>query len=183
VAASLTGGENPFEGRLFVVHSAEELARAAAGRIWGIVRERAALLARGGKPALGIHVALSGGETPRRTYEVLSAEPYRARFPWERSIFTRWTSAGFPGGSQSNRLLLGDAPLPPPSESISSWTPASGRKVRAVTRALRRVPDLPGLPRFDAIVLGSKRAHSLFPAARPRGALDRGDDGEPPVPA
>ncbi|MGE5664142.1 MAG: hypothetical protein ACM31I_07435, partial [Deltaproteobacteria bacterium] len=80
MAVPVGGKENPYADRLFVLPSAEELARAAAGRLWGIVRERAAVLARGGKADSDIDVPLSAGETPRRTYDVLSAEPYRARF-------------------------------------------------------------------------------------------------------
>ncbi len=65
-------GEGP-TGRLFVLSSPEELAKAAAGRLWGIARERAMALDRSGKRGKGICVALSGGETPRRTLAVLSS--------------------------------------------------------------------------------------------------------------
>jgi 6-phosphogluconolactonase len=168
-------GKDPFADRLFVVPSAEELARAAAGRLWGIVRERDAVLARGGKPATGIHVALSGGETPRRTYEILSAEPYRARFPWERVRFyqvdERWVP---PGDPRSNLRLL--------RESLLSRAPVAGSHVccvdtglsgpeegaRRYEEALRAAFPVPagGFPRFDAILLGiGKDGHtaSLFP--------------------
>ncbi|MBF8258078.1 MAG: 6-phosphogluconolactonase, partial [Actinobacteria bacterium] len=72
-----TGGGGHDKRKRFVLPTPEELARAAAGRFWGIVRERAATLSRSGNSAPRIHVALSGGETPRRMYEFLSAEPYR----------------------------------------------------------------------------------------------------------
>lgn len=198
MAATVSGGKNPFEGRLFVVSSAEELARAAAGRIWGIVRERAAVLARGGKPVSEIHVALSGGETPRRTYEVLSAEPYRARFPWERVRFyqvdERWVP---PEDPLSNRRMLREALLsraPVPETNVhfvdtGLSSPSEG--ARRYEQALRAVFPAPpgGFPRFDAIVLGiGKDGHtaSLFPGrpeTGPSGAwVVEAAGGEPPVP-
>ncbi len=32
-------------------------------------------------------VALSGGNTPRRLYEILAAEPYRRSVPWDKTVF------------------------------------------------------------------------------------------------
>lgn len=175
MAPSLSRGGDPFAGRLFVLSSGEELARAAAGRLWGIVRERDAVLARGGKQASFIHVALSGGETPRRTYEILSAEPYRARFPWDRVRFyqvdERWVP---PEDPRSNLRML--------RESLFSRAPVAGSNICFVDtglsgpmegahryeEALRAAfPVPPGsFPRFDAVLLGiGKDGHtaSLFP--------------------
>jgi 6-phosphogluconolactonase len=199
VAASVTGGRNPYAERLFVVPTAEELARAAAGRLWGIVRERAAVLARGGKADFDIHVALSGGETPRRTFEVLSAEPYRGRFPWEQVHFhqvdERWVP---PEDPRSNLRLLREtlfcrAPVPEDNvhfvDTGLSGPEEGARRYEASLRAA--FPDPPGgFPRFDAIVLGiGKDGHtaSLFPGS-PDTASGGGawivaaEGGDPPVP-
>jgi len=198
VAPSVKREENPSVERFFVVPSAEELARAAAGRLWGIVRERAAVLAHGGKPASRIHVALSGGETPRRTYEVLSAEPYRARFPWERVHFyqvdERWVP---PEDPRSNRRMLRETLLsraPVPESNVHCVdTGFSGPSVgaRRYEEALRSAIPAPpgGLPRFDAILLGiGKDGHtaSLFPGRSEIAAggawVVASEGGEPPVP-
>jgi 6-phosphogluconolactonase len=200
MAPSVSGreGKNPFPERLFVVPSAEELARAAAGRIWGIVRERAAMLARGGKASPAIHVALSGGETPRRAYELLSSEPYRTRFPWESVHFyqvdERWVP---PEDPRSNRrmlaeTLLGRAPVPGPNfhpVDTSLSRPEDGAlRYEESLRAM--FPDPPGgVPRFDAVLLGiGKDGHtaSLFPGAPDLAGRDAWvaavAGGEPPVP-
>lgn len=197
MAPSVRRGENPHAERLFVVSSEEELARAAAGRLWGIVRERAAVLARGGKPISGIHMALSGGETPRRTYEILSAEPYRARFPWERVHFyqvdERWVP---PADPRNNRRMLQETLFSraavPESNVHCIDTGFSGPSVgaRRYEEALRAVFPVPpgGFPRFDAILLGiGKDGHtaSLFPG-RPETAVGNAwvvasEGGEPPV--
>lgn len=193
------GGENPFPERLFVVPSAEELARAAAGRLWGIVRERAATLARGGKASPAIHVALSGGDTPRRAYELLSSEPYRTRFPWESVHFyqvdERWVP---PEDPRSNRrmlaeALLGRAPVPGRNfHPVDTSLPRPEDGARRYEEELRAMfPDpAGGLPRFDAVLLGiGKDGHtaSLFPGApeAPGGGgawVAAVAGGDPPVP-
>lgn len=198
MAVPVGGKENPYADRLFVLPSAEELARAAAGRLWGIVRERAAVLARGGKADFDIHVALSAGETPRRTYEVLSAEPYRARFPWEQVHFyqvdERWVPPEDPGSNRRmlRETLLSRAPVPE-SNFLFVDTGLSGPEegARRYEEALRAAfPDpAGGFPRFDAILLGiGKDGHtaSLFPGSSESAAgsawVVATTGGEPEVP-
>jgi 6-phosphogluconolactonase len=184
--------------RLFVLPSPEELARAAAGRIWGIVRERVAALARAGKEAPRISVALSGGETPRRTCEVLSQEPYRTGFPWDSIHFfqvdERWVP---PGDPLSNRrmlheALLSRAPVPPPNfHRVDTSLPGPEEAARRYEEMLRVGFGVPagGYPRFDAILLGiGKDGHtaSLFPGApdtaSPGSWVAVTTGGDPPVP-
>ncbi len=163
-------------GRLFVLPSADELARAAAGRLWGVVRERADALGRApGRRT--ISVALSGGETPRPVYEALATSPYRERFPWDLVHFfqvdERWVP---PGDSRSNRRMIEEALLsraPVPRKNFhpvdtSLPTPAEG--ARRYEEELRHFFGSPagGFPRFDAVLLGIGRdghTASLFPGS------------------
>lgn len=198
MATSVTRGQNPYADRLFIVPSAEELARAAAGRLWGFVRERAAVLARGGRAEFDIHVALSGGETPRRTFEVLSAEPYRGRFPWEQVHFyqvdERWVP---PDDPRSNLRMLREtlfsrAPVPEANvHFVDTGLPGPEEGARRYEASMRAAFPNPtgGFPRFDAILLGiGKDGHtaSLFPGGAeiaPGGAwVVATEGGDPPVP-
>ena len=164
-------------GRLFVLPSVEELARAAAGRLWGIVRERADSLGRAGGGRRTITVALSGGETPRPIYEALSSAPYRERFPWDLVHFfqvdERWVP---PGDPRSNRRMIEEtlvARAPVPRKNFhpidtSLPTPADGarRYEETLRDFLGTTPG--GFPRFDAVLLGIGRdghTASLFPGS------------------
>lgn len=153
---------------VFVLSSPAELARAAAGRLWGIVRER------GAGP---VHVLLSGGETPRKAYETLAAEPYRGRFPWGSVHFWQADERFVPAADpRSNRRMIGEALLsraPAPLENfhgIDTSLPGPAEAARAYDAELRRAfPEPPGgVPRFDAVVLGvGEDGHtaSLFPGS------------------
>jgi len=194
----VTKGKDLLSGRLFVLSTTEELARAAAGRLWGITRERATVLGRSGKGARRITVALSGGNTPRLMLSALSSEPYRSRFPWDLVHFyqvdERWVSSDDASSNQRmlRETLVSRAPVPPdhfhPVDTSLS-DPREG--VRRYEEMLRRAfPETKGgFPRFDAVLLGlgaDGHTASLFPGSP---VLDEGTDwvaktkgGDPPVP-
>lgn len=195
---ALTKGTDLHSGRLFVLSSPEELARAAAGRLWGIARERATVLGRPGKGARKICLALSGGETPRRALSVLSSRPYRDRFPWHLIHFfqvdERWVPADDPSSNQGmlRESLVSRSPVPPDHfHTVDTSRPDPREAARGYEEALRRAfPDpLGGFPRFDAILLGlgaDGHTASLFPGSP---ALEEGaawvavsEGGRPPVP-
>ncbi len=188
----------PPSGRLYVLPDAEELARAAAGRLWGIARERSAVLSRSGKSGARIRIALSGGRTPRRACEVLSSEPYRGRFPWDRVHFCqvdeRWVP---PDDPMSNRRMLREALLsraPVPAENfhgVDTGLASPGEAARRYEDVLRALfPDAgAGFPRFDAVLLGigaDGHTASLFPgtAEEPSGGawVAATSGGTPPLP-
>lgn len=122
-------------------------------------------------------VALSGGSTPQRLYQLLAEPPYRDRFPWSRTHWF-WGDERFvpPGDSHSNyhmarEALLSRAPIPAgnihpiPTEGVTSEAAASAyeRELKAFYGAERLDPARP-LFNITLLGLGSDgHTASLFP--------------------
>lgn len=182
----------PGEGRgasVFVLPSPVELARAVAGRLWGIARERA------GKGP--IHILLPGGETPRKSYETLASDPYRERFPWGAVHFWMADERFVPTADpRSNRRMIGEALLsrapvdPRHFHGIDTSLAGPGEAARAYEEELLgEGPGIEGgIPRFDAAVLGigaDGHTASLFPGSpaleETRALALPTEGGDPPV--
>jgi 6-phosphogluconolactonase len=116
-------------------------------------------------------VALSGGNTPRRAYEILAQPPFREQVPWDR-IYVFWGDERCvnPGDPRSNarlarEALLDHVPLPQAQVHLISCQPspeAGAREYEIVLRNFFR--ETP--PRLDLVFLGlGENGHtaSLFP--------------------
>ena len=121
-------------------------------------------------------IALSGGSTPRRLYELLARPPFAGRVPWEQThVFWSDERGVPPDHAMSNYRMAHDAllrhvPLPAaqvhrmPTE-LPDRDAAAAQSAQAV-RA--QVPVRGGWPGFDLILLGmgaDGHTASLFPGS------------------
>ncbi len=145
-------------------------AAAVARHVAEWLTERA--LATPGRFVLG----LSGGSTPKALYTLLASEPFKTRFPWQRThVFIgdeRFVPPDHPDSNEgmARQALLNHVPLPP--EQIYTWptdtTPEDGAARYARTlREFYGADTLdPARPLFDVNLLGlGEDGHtaSLFP--------------------
>jgi 6-phosphogluconolactonase len=155
------------EARLVILADAEALARHVAG--W--------LLAAAASSERPFAVALSGGSTPRRLYQLLASHPCRNTFPWVRTHWFWGDERFVPHDSpESNYRMVRDAMLahvpvsaanvhPVPTEGLTPDEAARSyeRQLQAFYGALTLSP---GRPLFDVTLLGlGPEGHiaSLFP--------------------
>ncbi|MCW8132722.1 MAG: 6-phosphogluconolactonase [Planctomycetota bacterium] len=113
-------------------------------------------------------VALSGGSTPKRLYELLAQPPYFEKIPWERVEFFFGDERSVPPEHvDSNYRMAREALLDKVPSKVHRMAAESGRadEYEAVVRA--RVPGgSAGIPRFDLVLLGigtDGHTASLFP--------------------
>ncbi len=144
-------------------HGAAELFAAEAGR---------AAAGRG-----RFSVALAGGATPRRTYELLASPDFRDRIPWGQVHVFWGDERCVPADDlRSNQRLAREALLdqvPLPAAQIHPMVCAGAADASALAYQ-RLLQDFfsPAAPRFDLILLGlGEDGHtaSLFPGS---GALE-----------
>ncbi|MBN1362766.1 MAG: 6-phosphogluconolactonase [Sedimentisphaerales bacterium] len=139
-----------------VAADGEDLAHRAADLFVWTARE--AIEARG-----RFYAALSGGRTPRRSFEVLASSPAARVLPWEKiDIF--WVDERYvpPDSPESNYRLAAEAllkkvPIPPDNvHRIPTEHEDIGAAARAYEETIRDVLALKGneMPQFDLIVLG-----------------------------
>jgi 6-phosphogluconolactonase len=124
-----------------------------------------------------VALALSGGSTPRRLYQLLAGSPYRERFPWARTHFF-WGDERFvpPDDPESNyrmvrEAMLARAPVPPgnvhpvPTEGLTPEQSAISyeQELRSFYGSSTLSPER---PLFDVTFLGlgpDGHTASLFP--------------------
>lgn len=157
---------------IHVVSDAEGVASAGARLVGAMLRGRA------GRTRDGLSLALSGGATPRRLYELLSAEPGEA-IPWERtSLFWGDERCVPPEDMRSNygmvsRTGLLNRPLAGVHRMLGELPPDEG--AAQYEDELKKIFSARGLPRFDLALLGlggDGHVASVFPGSP--GPTDRG---------
>ncbi len=142
------------------------------------VADRFAQLARQHtKTGRRFFMAISGGETPKRLYKRLAAEPYRSRIPWRRvEIF--WTDercvpASHPESNFGNARRLFLSKIPIPKDNIHRMPTELGDPLviaEAYEQTLRKAFQRrrQAKPVFDLILAGvgaDGHVASLFPGS------------------
>ncbi len=169
VSGPVLGSDRPArEGHVIrVFEDHESVSRAAAELFSG--EATASVRARG-----RFAVALAGGATPRRAYEILAGHPFRERVPWH-GVHVFWTDERCVprDDPRSNERMAREALLDfvaIPEEQIHPFACGEGGAEEAATRSeleLRRVFGEAG-PRFDLVFLGlgaDGHTASLFPGS------------------
>ena len=121
-------------------------------------------------------ICLSGGSTPKTLYGLLASEPFKERFPWDRSHFffgdERFVPPDHPDSNEgmARKALLNHVPLP--AAQIHAW-PTDTTPEDCAARYARTLQDFygahtldPARPLFDVNFLGlGEDGHtaSLFP--------------------
>jgi 6-phosphogluconolactonase len=156
-------------GELRVYGDAEQLARAAAALFVTLAAE--SIKERG-----RFRVALSGGNTPRRVYEMLASNGFKRRIDWDRVDFfwgdERYVSAD---DRDSNYRMTAEALLrqvPVPAANIhrvpTEISPPGGAASAYEKDIQKCFGDSSSVPQFDLIYLGlgtNGHTASLFPSS------------------
>jgi 6-phosphogluconolactonase len=148
-----------------VFDDAEAVARAAAARFAELAAE--SIAARG-----AFSVALAGGTTPRRVYELLAGEEWRGRVEWEKvHVFfgdERCVPADHADSNyrMANETLLSRVPLPVENVHRMEGRGDAAANASLYEDELRAFFAESGRPRFDLLLLGmgdDGHTLSLFP--------------------
>jgi 6-phosphogluconolactonase len=121
-------------------------------------------------------VALSGGSTPKRLYQLLSGPPYRDAMPWDRvhwffgdDRFVAWDRPESNYG-MAREAMLAQAPIPAANIHGIAFEGTAADAARAYERELKSYYGSdsldPARPLFDVVLLGmgpDGHTASLFP--------------------
>jgi 6-phosphogluconolactonase len=158
-------GSAAAELNVFDFDDAGALARAAAARIDE--------LARGAIEARGLFtIALSGGSTPHRVYELLAGEDFRESIDWrnvhvffgdERMVPPESAESNY---RMANEALLSRVPIPPENVHRIDGVGDAAANASAYELEMRGLFGDVEWPRFDHVMLGmgdDGHTASLFP--------------------
>ncbi len=163
----MTGGPQFGErGELRVYGDAEQLARAAAELFVALAVESIEARRR-------FRVALSGGNTPRRVYQLLSAAQFSRRIDWNQ-VDVFWGDERYvPADDRESNYrmafeaLLRHVPVPPANvHRVPTEISPPSAAAAAYEEQIRRSFTESSLPRFDLVYLGlgtNGHTASLFP--------------------
>lgn len=153
--------------RVTVLATPAEVARTAADRF---VEASSAAVEAAGR----FSVALAGGSTPRRAYELLAGDPYRDRVDWRKvHVFFGDERCVPPDDDESNyrmanEALLSRVPLPLNNIHRIEGVGDAAANARLYEDELRAYFDGESWPRFDMVLLGmgdDGHTASLFPGS------------------
>jgi 6-phosphogluconolactonase len=118
-------------------------------------------------------LALSGGSTPQRLYEILARKPLKDRMPWQESFFfwgdERFVPADHPESNfrLAYRAMLAKVPVPESNiHPVGTDTGSAHEAAENYERDLQKFFGVNNKPRFDLVLLGlgaDGHTASLFP--------------------
>ena len=159
---------------LHVVSTAEEASQATARFVAGLAERSSAARGR-------FTIALSGGSTPRRLYQILASPPYAGGTAWDRwHVFWGDERCVPPDHADSNyrmarEALIDHVPIPDDQIHRMRGEAVPREAAEEYEAAVRDVFQAP-LPSFDLILLGigdDGHTASLFPGTGALQAKDR----------
>jgi 6-phosphogluconolactonase len=154
-------------GKILVLDDASQVARAAADRF--VELARAAIDERG-----RFSVALAGGSTPKRAYELLASDEYKDQLDWSKvHIFFGDERCVPPDDAESNYRMANEAMLshvaiPPQNIHRMQGVGDAVAGARLYEDELRTYFNDASWPSFDLILLGmgdDGHTASLFPGS------------------
>jgi len=172
----------PPDRKIIAVADAEALARAAADRLMARIADNNGRIA----------ICLTGGSSPKKLYELLSTEAYRARIPWDRTHWFIGDERFVPVDDPRNNMAMArkiflDAFAPASRiHPIPTGTASPDESALRYQRELKSFYDADHLdgarPLFDLVLMGvgpDGHTASLFPGYPALGETERWVVGVP----